>query len=74
LRARSGELACPAGYVAGVKEERKYFFFEKKEQKTFICFGFRRARDPGAIGKSFSFFFFKKEALPLLTNRSPQRS
>jgi hypothetical protein len=26
--------------LSGSRKERKVFFFEKKQQKTFICFGF----------------------------------
>jgi hypothetical protein len=42
------------------------FFFEKKNQKTFICFGWRRAYPWApvlrAMSKSFLLLFFKKEA------------
>jgi hypothetical protein len=56
-----------AGRLLAVGEGRKQFFFEKKNQKTFIrcgaCRSFR-ARQP--TGKSFLFLFFKKEILPAL--------
>jgi hypothetical protein len=52
-----------------MKEGRKQFFFEKKNQKTFTrcstpdggCLG---ATGLGRAGKSFLFLFFKKEILP----------
>jgi hypothetical protein len=37
------------------------FFFEKKNQKTFVCSGARVAGESGPIGKSFLVLFFKKE-------------
>jgi hypothetical protein len=45
-------------------EARKYFFFEKKKQKTFACLDRGRASWPGLMGKSFLVPFFKKELLP----------
>jgi hypothetical protein len=43
---------------------RKRFFFEKKNQKTFIRL-LRAAGDRlGSKGKSFLVLFFKKERLP----------
>jgi hypothetical protein len=42
------------------------FFFEKKNQKTFVCFGCPEftclGSEPRAICKSFLLLFFKKEA------------
>jgi hypothetical protein len=43
------------------------FFFEKKNQKTFVCLAPRRlkqvtSRDDSAGGKVFCFFFSKKKA------------
>jgi hypothetical protein len=46
--------------VSARKVERKYFFFEKKKQKTF-AHGPRVPTD-----KSFLVLFFKKELLPYL--------
>jgi hypothetical protein len=43
-------------------EVRKYFFFEKKKQKTFARLS--RAGRLGPISKSFLVLFFKKELLP----------
>jgi hypothetical protein len=34
--------------LSGVKEER-FFFFEKKKQKTFVCLGARFARFVGRV-------------------------
>jgi len=47
-------------------EERKYFFFEKKKQKTFTYWLTRLFR-PARTGESKSFLvlFFKKELLSL---------
>jgi hypothetical protein len=50
------------------KARRKQFFFEKKNQKTFVRYGQRRLsrllwrRRP--TDKSFLVLFFKKELLP----------
>jgi len=49
-------------------QKEEVFFFEKKNQKTFICLGLPYAghvrRRPEAKSKSFLFLFFKKEILP----------
>jgi len=74
-------MRCKAGYTparrghnrlaaAGVKQERKRFFFEKKNQKTFV-YGARAVAGvsdsgPGRQGKSFLVLFFKKELLAYL--------
>jgi len=47
------------------------FFFEKKNQKTFICWYPRKldqrcARWQARKSKSFLLLFFKKEVLPVL--------
>jgi len=51
-------------------KERKAFFFEKKNQKTFIRSGqhggLRLISVPAAKGESFLLLFFKKEALGFL--------
>jgi hypothetical protein len=52
-----------------MSKERKQFFFEKKNQKTFArCStpdgGHPGAADLGRASKSFLFLFFKKEILP----------
>jgi hypothetical protein len=48
----------------GVGQGRKYFFFEKKKQKTFICWFTCRARSVRIPrSKSFLVLFFKKELL-----------
>jgi hypothetical protein len=41
------------------------FFFEKKNQKTFVCSGTRVASVSDQRGKSFLVLFFKKEHLSL---------
>jgi len=47
-------------------EGRKYFFFEKKKQKTFARWLTRQARlTRRFMNKSFLVLFFKKELLPL---------
>jgi hypothetical protein len=44
---------------------RKPFFFAKKKQKTFDCFGFGPSEISSApTRKSFLVLFFKKEPLP----------
>jgi len=49
------------GFVLG----RKFFFFEKKKQKTFTLGDAYRSRLPRQpTDKSFLFLFFKKEILP----------
>jgi len=42
------------------------FFFEKKNQKTFIYYGARWDVEHATACKSFLLLFFKKEAPPLL--------
>jgi hypothetical protein len=49
-------------------EVRKYFFFEKKKQKTFAHLA--RAGRPGPMSKSFLVLFFKKELLPLCSPKT----
>jgi hypothetical protein len=48
----------------GDAKARKQFFFEKKNQKTFVCFGphLTRLFSPGAASNSQKFFvsFFQK--------------
>jgi hypothetical protein len=51
-----------AGVRAAAGEESKQFFFEKKNQKTFIGWGVGRTLRQ--TSKSFLFLFFKKEILP----------
>jgi hypothetical protein len=51
-----------------IEKEGKQFFFEKKNQKTVVCFG-QQLFSPvnsalDAMGKSFLLLFFKKEVLP----------
>jgi hypothetical protein len=57
------------GFPAG-RSRRKQFFFEKKNQKTFICFGRHRVHtcEPAAAcnEQEFLVLFFKKELLPRL--------
>jgi hypothetical protein len=50
------------------------FFFEKKNQKTFVCFGWHRVPclGPDQFAKVFCFFFFKKEVLPFFYARTPR--
>jgi hypothetical protein len=55
----------PAGACNAVRQVRKLFFFEKKNQKTFATFG--RSQGPAAwvklrakLAKVFWFFFSKK--------------
>jgi hypothetical protein len=43
---------------------RKQFFFEKKNQKAFICFGTWPPGWHAKRSKSFLVLFFKKELLP----------
>jgi len=50
-----------------VGQGRKYFFFEKKKQKTFTRWLTRQARSVRIPkGKSFLVLFFKKELLSSL--------
>ncbi|MDD2861826.1 MAG: hypothetical protein PHI71_12265 [Acidiphilium sp.] len=55
-------MKCGAG--KDKLKDKKYFFFRKKKQKIFICWGdaFENARGSGE--ESFLLLFFKKEALP----------
>jgi hypothetical protein len=57
-------VGSPAGEggVGRVKRERKMFFFEKKNQKTFTH-GVRFRRVCDSMVKSFLLLFFKKEDL-----------
>jgi hypothetical protein len=61
-------MCAGGGAMVGLKEEKvkkKQFFFEKKNQKTFVCLGLHlshRARKQ--TSKSFLVLFFKKELLP----------
>jgi hypothetical protein len=50
---------------AGEREQKKKFFFEKKNQKTFGFYGARLDQRATAL-KSFLLLFFKKEALAFL--------
>jgi hypothetical protein len=48
-------------------EKKKVFFFEKKNQKTFICLAPRKVKkiasgDEGVRAKVFCFFFSKKKS------------
>jgi hypothetical protein len=45
-----------------LEEERKQFFFEKKNQKTFVYKAFALLQRVSQTGKSFC-FFFQKEVL-----------
>jgi len=53
------------------------FFFEKKNQKTFICRGTRKlvniASGRTAKAQKFLLLFFKKEVLPCLCCTAPSR-
>jgi hypothetical protein len=65
---RPGELPRAPGLLfiesGADREARKYFFFEKKKQKTFACWLTRRARSTRTeASKSFLILFFKKELL-----------
>jgi hypothetical protein len=58
----SGDLS----EVVSDEMKERMFFFEKKNQKTFICFGQRRGhivwrRASGQLAKVFCFFFSKKK-------------
>jgi hypothetical protein len=64
-----GFLACGvARRKDGEGRKGKQFFFEKKNQKTFICSGGNVLAILNwlvdAISKSFLLLFFKKEELP----------
>jgi hypothetical protein len=54
------------------KGEGKQFFFEKKNQKTFVCYGLRFAFNAYANGQKFLLLFSKRSAF-LLTAHHPQR-
>jgi hypothetical protein len=63
-----------------VQPPRKVFFFEKKNQKTFICFGRHRVAlsGSGTAGNSQKFFasFFQKRSPSFSTQldtQSPRR-
>jgi len=64
MLAEVGRNAQPApGLNTG--EARKYFFFEKKKQKTFAYWLTRCIRlARNEVNKSFLVLFFKKELLP----------
>jgi hypothetical protein len=54
-------LAAPE-FVGSGKQEESMFFFEKKNQKTFVC-------SVAKLTKAFCFFFSKKKPFcPLLPN------
>jgi hypothetical protein len=55
--------------LAGKRDGRKQFFFEKKNQKTFPGWHVPPAGALAPNGKSFLLLFFKKEALPFPTPR-----
>jgi hypothetical protein len=51
--------------VTDIGQDRKYFFFEKKKQKTFaLLVDAVGTMDTYRRGKSFLVLFFKKELLP----------
>jgi hypothetical protein len=61
---RCGERGCQTGELEGwVGKERKVFFFEKKNQKTFARSGPNMRAAVNQMDKSFLLLFFKKEAL-----------
>jgi hypothetical protein len=53
---------APSRPKARLGEESKQFFFEKKNQKTFVYKAFALPNRVGQMGKSFC-FFFQKEVL-----------
>jgi hypothetical protein len=53
-----------------VLSDKKGFFFEKKNQKTFIPLRTLPARRAPTV-KSFLLLFFKKEDLPFLSHGKP---
>jgi hypothetical protein len=53
--------------------ERKKFFFEKKNQKTFTSLGRAYPERPEPIIKSFLLLFFKKEVLAFLLFAIPRK-
>jgi hypothetical protein len=56
---------APATHTQAGSEAGKYFFFEKKKQKTFARWLTRQARTArSSQSKSFLVLFFKKELLP----------
>jgi hypothetical protein len=68
--------AAGANKTHASSEARKQFFFEKKNQKTFVPVPFspsRKCRFPGKREdlKVFCFFFSKKKCLPTLAWLSP---
>jgi hypothetical protein len=60
------EIAAGHG-LAGGREGRKRFFFEKKKQKTFVCWGLWRWRCHNPQDQKFFGSFFQKRTsfLPL---------
>jgi hypothetical protein len=60
----------------GQGEGGRMFFFEKKNQKTFVPSGTRLTNSPRQPEKSFLLLFFKKEVLvfPCLSSRPPIRT
>jgi hypothetical protein len=62
-------------FFVPLEEERKQFFFEKKNQKTFITCGRTKLasgdRRLGETIKSFLVLFFKKELLPSCLTTTP---
>jgi hypothetical protein len=50
----------------------KLFFFEKKNQKTFVPFGTRPPAHASQIPKVFWFFFSKKNSLPYPAPQGPR--
>jgi hypothetical protein len=52
-------------------EERKQFFFEKKNQKTFTSLGPLYQERPKPTCKSFLLLFFKKEDLSFAAQLHP---
>jgi hypothetical protein len=52
------------GFLRAAQQGRKHFFFEKKQQKTFIHFGFGFSGEAQPkLVKVFWFFFSKKNTL-----------
>jgi hypothetical protein len=50
----------------GQEEERKRFFFERKNQKTFSYQGFALSQRAREVAKVFASFFKKKRFLPTI--------
>jgi hypothetical protein len=53
-------------WVAGMSDRGRVFFFEKKNQKTFIPSDAMWGKVSGPTGKSFLLLFFKKEDSSLI--------